>query len=995
MDQVVRRRSALSVIGAAALAGSLLLPAPAGASATSSGRGALRHSEAFAAGDPASPATAPEAGSLTGVIERADGSPASRLCLLAEPVDAARSPLRSARVVFATTSSTGRYQLLGMVPGRYRVAADACRGEVARARSSGARRGGITFDVLVVAGAESPVPMKHLPPVLIRIGPDGHAPIGAFPREVRGELASGAGVTISGVIRSATGRALSGTCFQALSNTARSSYLAGGPTKHGRYSATGLPPGPWTVEFMSCGTANWAPQWWRDEPSAAKATILHLTAGQTASGIDGTLVPGGEISGEVETAAGQPVVGACVEASSRTLSNNTSTGAGGRYIIPALGSSRYSVQAGPGCGTNANLAPTALKGEVAVIVGKVSKAPKLALATGAVISGTVTSTASAPLNGICVMPSSLALDESDFLVGQDVVTGADGSYTIDQLPKGSYQLVFVTGECGNAGNYVTEYYPGVPDDFSASTLAIRAGETLTANVALRPGGSLEGRVVGPKGAGVPSCIALAYANVSFAPGVELGEHESSFYSLYGGATDNSGYFDVTQLPAAAYSVLALPHCNFPGTRDAPQYLGGTAGPPGRVVSIAAGGVVSGLRIVLEKGASLRGTFLAGGRRLAPPPDLAGLEAACLYLLQPKTGSLVISATVDPSSSGAYHLFGVPPGTYAIEGEPCFSASTSFAPGYYGGADRLSTAKIAVLRPGATLGSVDIDLPPTAVIEGSVASSDGKPVPYACVSADSADQSGYATTRPDGDFKIEGIGRGSYEMYFSQCVGRVSLAAAELSGVHASDGRITTGIDAELRPGGSVSGTLLDSLGEPLGGVCVDAVSPDPSVPGSGTEASAGGTYSIMGVPAGDLKIVVYPDCLVALGLASRQIRSVSVSAGKATVAPTVTLVAEGSISGVVLGTGSIRVAGACVIAVPLGATVYAADTEMAETGSNGDYDISELASGNYAVEFTSGCGATGYATQWWDASSSQSAATPVRVKQNSQTAGIDATLSAT
>jgi hypothetical protein len=39
------------------------------------------------------------------------------------------------------------------------------------------------------------------------------------------------------------------------------------------------------------------------------------------------------------------------------------------------------------------------------------------------------------------------------------------------------------------------------------------------------------------------------------------------------------------------------------------------------------------------------------------------------------------------------------------------------------------------------------------------------------------------------------------------------------------------------------------------------------------------------------------------------------------------------------------------------------DPAAVETGADGSYDISDLAPGNYDVEFTAGCGASSY--DWW------------------------------
>jgi hypothetical protein len=66
---------------------------------------------------------------------------------------------------------------------------------------------------------------------------------------------------------------------------------------------------------------------------------------------------------------------------------------------------------------------------------------------------------------------------------------------------------------------------------------------------------------------------------------------------------------------------------------------------------------------------------------------------------------------------------------------------------------------------------------------------------------------------------------------------------------------------------------------------------------------------------------------------------------------------------------------------------------LAVATAGGGYQLTGLTPGRYLVEFFSGCGTTGYATQWWRDARSASAATPVGVKVATTTPGIDAAVS--
>jgi hypothetical protein len=62
------------------------------------------------------------------------------------------------------------------------------------------------------------------------------------------------------------------------------------------------------------------------------------------------------------------------------------------------------------------------------------------------------------------------------------------------------------------------------------------------------------------------------------------------------------------------------------------------------------------------------------------------------------------------------------------------------------------------------------------------------------------------------------------------------------------------------------------------------------------------------------------------------------------------------------------------------------------TGSDGSYSLVDLMPGKYTVEFSTGCGDSGFTTQWWNDASSASSATVVTVPATATVTAIDATL---
>jgi len=70
----------------------------------------------------------------------------------------------------------------------------------------------------------------------------------------------------------------------------------------------------------------------------------------------------------------------------------------------------------------------------------------------------------------------------------------------------------------------------------------------------------------------------------------------------------------------------------------------------------------------------------------------------------------------------------------------------------------------------------------------------------------------------------------------------------------------------------------------------------------------------------------------------------------------------------------------------------AGSNSVTAVSSGGKYSIIDLAPGRYRVAFTSGCGATGYVSQWWKGAASRAKATLITVPVNKVTTGINAAL---
>jgi hypothetical protein len=90
-------------------------------------------------------------------------------------------------------------------------------------------------------------------------------------------------------------------------------------------------------------------------------------------------------------------------------------------------------------------------------------------------------------------------------------------------------------------------------------------------------------------------------------------------------------------------------------------------------------------------------------------------------------------------------------------------------------------------------------------------------------------------------------------------------------------------------------------------------------------------------------------------------------------------VSSGPITGRVTNAGRTGIGQECVTAIPINAKpdpVFGDPImpEVALSNSSGRFDLSGLLPGQYKIKFSSGCGRTGYANQWWDDATTQKTA---------------------
>jgi hypothetical protein len=321
-----------------------------------------------------------------------------------------------------------------------------------------------------------------------------------------------------------------------------------------------------------------------------------------------------------------------------------------------------------------------------------------------------------------------------------------------------------------------------------------------------------------------------------------------------------------------------------------------------------------------------------------------------------------------------------------------------------------------VRAGQATTGINAVLTIGGTISGTVTGPSGKPAGGTCVQAyDEASQSfGFTSTNKAGRYTLDGLRNGRYSVSFSACfpqspnLGSVTLPRL----VRVVAPHPITGVNIKLAAGGSIAGSVTGRSGVPgpQNQACVLAVPTNPagSYPLVWTDASghylmsglAAGTYQVnLGDPVCDFYDFGVPDLAAQWyddqpGQPTATL--VTVSAGRTTHGISATLQPFGGIEGTVTTQAHADVAGECVTAVPFHATVdpvsgLAPVPDVAITMPTGRYRLLDLTPGQYKIEFSTGCGDTGFATQGWDNATSAASAKVITVGKVT-IGGIDATL---
>jgi hypothetical protein len=365
------------------------------------------------------------------------------------------------------------------------------------------------------------------------------------------------------------------------------------------------------------------------------------------------------------------------------------------------------------------------------------------------------------------------------------------------------------------------------------------------------------------------------------------------------------------------------------------------------------------------------------------------------------GSSNFVVEVGTDEDGTYSI-SLPPGYYAVEVVP---DGTALAGEYYDDS-YTSHTPVQVISDQETAG-IDIQLAVGATIAGTIVDGEGDPVADAEVFASSWWDSwpGYGTwttTDENGAYELVGLPPGyavlsayppedrpdlGFEFYDN------AFSRTRATPVLLALGEAESGIDFELGPPGSISGTVTTPTGAPAANVEVWALPPDWFDEPITTRTAADGTYTISVAP-GEYRVRFRPpaasgwleewyDDVHSSGFEAGDL--VEVADAQAVVGIDAQFDEGGSVSGRVTGLSG---RGAGGVTVVLTSTADPTDQLVATTSAAGTWSLPAAPVGDYTVEFVSSHG-----REWYDDQLRPGTATPITIATGTATTGIDGSLS--
>lgn len=511
---------------------------------------------------------------------------------------------------------------------------------------------------------------------------------------------------VAGQVRDGAGAGVAGVAVEVLGAAGELVAVAQSRADGAFFVSEGLATGQYTlVAKPSIGTG-------LELLADASAGPVSVTAPEITRGITLTLPAAGGLAGLV-TAGGAPAAGVFVTAAdgAGAVVGSDVTGADGRYSITHLPPGSYDLSFDRQAAARAGLYSSAELPGQSVTAGQIAAVPTVSLTastTTGVIAGTVSDAATdAGIGDVLVVITPAGAAQGETLVSV-AHTAADGSYTSDPLPAGSYRVQFVTlfSELAETSRYSGEFYNDAATFAESDPVSVVAGQQAVADAGLSAGGSIAGTVVGGDaalegalvvaldGAGVPRAFAV---------------------------TDAAGAYTLGGLRAGSYTVRAITSISADAT--ARSYVDGgydttPATPDLTPVAVAAGAAVTEINIALGAGARIAGMVTAG--------DTGEPIGGVLVVFIRTAGGPALAGISRTDAAGTYSSPALAAGAYTIWFTTIFSADAatrSYQDEFFNNKTSLEEADSILVGAPRTTVTRNAELAPGGSVAGRVSAAD--------------------------------------------------------------------------------------------------------------------------------------------------------------------------------------------------------------------------------------------------------------------------------
>ena len=592
------------------------------------------------------------------------------------------------------------------------------------------------------------------------------------------------------------------------------------------------------------------------------------------------------------------------------------------------------------------------------------------------ISGRVTSNGSTGISGVWVSANDYY--SGAYLFGTS--TDANGNYSLNGFIAGSYKINF-----GGTSTYQRGWYNGTttPSYSAAFAILITTANVTGINVTLAQTGAISGKVTSDGSTGI--------ANVQVAAWDYLTNNW-----IGGTNTASDGTYTVYGLLAGDYkvfvdgSIKGYNRLFYGGISDAASAtkvtVTGTATTINKDVTLAIAGSISGT--------------------VTRASDGTGIPSLTVTPFDAASGTSIANASVTTNSLGQYVINGLPAGSYKV----LFSGGTEYIRQWYNNKTSKASGDAVTVTVGGTTSGINASLSVGGKITGTVTYvGNGVSVSVYDALTNSSVPGASSSIDANGVYTIYGLPTGNYKVrfngnntgYISQYYNGITTNnISSATPVSVTAGSTTSGINATLTIGGSISGTVYNATV----GVRINAYDAVTGLEvGYGyNDVSGSGAYTIYGLPTGNYKVFFGPASATEISYAMQWYNNktgndmaganvVAVTVGSATSGINATLVLGGKISGIVTNSNGTGISGISVNAYDATTNTF---VNGIPTDTNGFYTISNLSAGSYKVLFATGN--TGYLQQYYNnrTGGTISTADVVSVTAGSITSGINATLTA-